>query len=486
MRRSFPWPLLVLSLGCAGQAAPPAGQASDPAALVAGALRPGIVVKGAAPVTFTISDRMAHHHVPGVSIAVVDSGRIVWARGYGVKETGGTDSVTAETLFQAASISKPVGATAMLRLVEEGKLDLDRPVNDFLTSWKVPDNKFTAKEKVTLRRIASHNAGLTVHGFPGYAAGDSIPSVVDVLDGRKPANTGPVRVDTLPGAIWRYSGGGTTVMQLAVMDVTGEPYAAVVKRLVLDPIGMTRSSYEQPLAAALRGQEAAGHKADGRLVPGRWHTYPEQGAAGLWTTPTDLLKWAMAITDARAGRSTAVLSQAMATQMLTVQKAPAGLGPMLEGSGRAFHFGHGGANEGFRCEVIYFPELGRGAAVMTNGDNGGTLAREILLAIAAQYQWPEYGPREITALSVDSTALDRFVGTYSGTVPFPATFQVTREGSRLFVTADGIMPKEEIVFSDSLKVTGLTSGNDLTFSVAKGGKIEAIGIATYRFSRKEP
>ncbi len=374
----------------------------------------------------------------------------------------------------------------MLRLVEEGKLDLDRPVNDFLTSWKLPDNRFTRREKVTLRRIASHNAGLTVHGFPGYGAGDSVPSVVELLDGRKPANTAAVRVDTMPGAIWRYSGGGTTVMQLAVMDVTGESFAAVVKRLVLDPIGMTRSSYEQPLAAGLRGQEAAGHKPDGSVVPGRWHTYPEQGAAGLWTTPTDLLKWAMEITEARAGRSTKVLSQAMATQMLTVQQAPSGLGPMLEGSGRAFHFGHGGANEGFRCEVIYFPELGRGAAVMTNGDNGGTLSREILLAIAAEYQWPESGPREIAAVAVDSTALDRFVGAYSATVPLPATIQVVREGSKLFLSAEGLLPKEEVVFTDSVKVTGLTSGNEAGFVIGKGGRVTALEIGTYRFARKEP
>ncbi|MBK8058243.1 MAG: beta-lactamase family protein [Gemmatimonadetes bacterium] len=189
---------------------------------------------------------MAHHKVPGVSIAVVDNGRIVWARGYGLKALGTADSVDANTLFQAASISKPVAASGMLRLVEEGKLALDTPVNDYLKSWKLPENPFTAKEKVTLRRIASHNAGLTVHGFPGYAATDSVPTVPQLLDGTKPANTAAVRVDTFPGAISRYSGGGITIEQLVMTDVTGEPFPALLKRLVLDPVGMTNSGYDQP------------------------------------------------------------------------------------------------------------------------------------------------------------------------------------------------------------------------------------------------
>jgi len=392
---------------------PSAPKTDEVIARVTAGLRPAITVKGEAAGKFTLAERMALYKVPGVSIAVVDSGRIVWARGFGLKEVGTADSVTQTTLFQAASISKPVAATALLRLAEEGKLSLDAPVNEYLKGWKVPDNRFTAKEKVTLRRIVAHYAGLTVHGFPGYAAGDSIPTVPQILDGLKPANTPAVRVDTFPGSHWSYSGGGITVEQLAMTDVTGEPFPALLKRLVLDPIGMTNSGYDQPLPAAKKGQEAAGYRPDGSMIAGRWHTYPEMAAAGLWTTPTDLLKWAMEIAAAKAGKSTKVLSQKMATEMLTVQKAPSGLGPMLHGSGHAFYFEHGGSNEGYRCEVMYFPEIGRGAAVMTNSDAGSAVAQEVLYALAAEYHWPEYAPREIERVTLDSATVHAMLGSYT-------------------------------------------------------------------------
>ncbi|MBC7790304.1 MAG: beta-lactamase family protein, partial [Anaerolineae bacterium] len=160
-------------------------------------------IKGRKVVRMRLDDRMRQLKVPGVSIAVVDSFRIAWARGYGVLEAGRASPVTTETLFQAASISKPVAALAALRLAQEGKLALDEDVNHRLTSWKVPENAFTAGKPVTLRRLLSHSAGLTVHGFMGYVANTPVPTVQQVLDGQSPANSAAIRVDTLPGALWR-------------------------------------------------------------------------------------------------------------------------------------------------------------------------------------------------------------------------------------------------------------------------------------------
>jgi len=413
-------------------------------------LRPAVEVEGRPVARWSLAERMAHHKVPGLSVAIIAGGKVVWAGGFGVKETGTTDSVTATTLFQAASISKPVAATGMLRLVSQGVVALDTNVNRYLKSWQVPDNKFTALEKVTLRRIASHSAGLTVHGFPGYAEGKPVPSVVQVLNGQKPANTGPVRVDTTPGAIWRYAGGGITVEQLILSEVTGEPFPALMKRLVLEPAGMTQSTYEQPLPEARWAEAARAHHADGTKVPGRWHTYPEMAAAGLWTTPTDLARWAIAVAAAWAGADTTLLPRAMADQMLTVQKGSFGIGPSVQGSGRSFRFGHGGANEGFRSNLLYYPEAGVGVAIMTNSDRGDALAQEFQYALAAEYEWPDYGPKRIREVARDSASLARYIGTYSlnfnrQTFPLAVSYQ----GGKLMFTFAGAPDGEELVPADS-------------------------------------
>jgi CubicO group peptidase (beta-lactamase class C family) len=442
-----------------------------------------VVVTGAPEVTYGLGDRLAHYRTPGVSIAVADSGRIAWARGYGVKEAGTADSITPSTLFEAGSISKPVAATVMLRLVDQGKLSLDENVNTYLESWKVPDNRFTAAEKVTLRRLVSHNAGLTVHGFPGYKTTDSIPTVPQVLDGAKPANTAAVRVDTFPGAIWRYSGGGTTVMQLLLADVTGTPFATLAKQLVFDPVGMTASTYEQPIPASRVVETSAAHKQDGSMVPGRWHVYPEMAAAGLWTNPTELLEWAIAIAESRAGKPQSLLSQSLATEMLTVQKGPTGLGPFLEGTGRAFNFGHGGADEGFHASLVYFPETGQGAAVMVNGDGGPPMMQEILYAIAAEYAWPEYGPRQIEALALDSAAVDRVLGSYEATKPVPVTITVSRESGKVYVHSQ-FNPKSEAVFTAPDSLVLLEGGFQLTFHADPSGRVTAASAGPFRLTRR--
>lgn len=441
-------------------------------------LSPARRVAGRPPVRWALADRLAHYKIPGVSIAVVDSGRIVWARGFGLKQAGTADSVTALTLFQAASISKPISATAALHLVDQGKLNLDLNVNRYLTSWQVPDNQFTSTEKVTLRRLMSHTAGLGVHGFPGYAVTDSIPSVVEVLNGTKPrANTGPVRVETVPGTAWSYSGGGTTIMQLLLTDVTGKPYPALMQEFVLGPAGMTASTYEQPLPASRHAEAASGHLADGTMIPGRWHVYPEMGPAGLWTTPTDLLKWALEISAARAGRSTRFFSQATAREMLTVVKPPTGLGPFLDGSGRGFRFGHGGDNAGFHADLVFFPETGQGAAIMTNGDAGQDLISEIRTAIAAEYGWPDSAPITLSAATVDSAALARLVGTYlvgPAGMRLPAT--IFRNGATLMIRSPFQPAEEELVPESPTVFVGLSHGYRFEFTGRPAGPADSVRI----------
>ncbi|MDQ5850582.1 MAG: beta-lactamase family protein, partial [Chloroflexota bacterium] len=340
------------------------------------------------PDTRPLAERMALFDVPGVSIAVINNYEIEWARGYGVREAGGSESVTEHTLFQACSISKPITALAVMRLVQEGRLNLDEDVNEYLLSWKVPANN-AWQPKVTLRQLLSHTAGTTVHGFPGYRRDRQVPGLRQVLDGEPPANTPAIRVNAVPGTQFRYSGGGTSIVQQLLMDVTRMPFPQLMRELVLEPLGMEDSTYEQPLPEARWSDAATGHRTGGELVAGKWHIYPEMAAAGLWTTPSDLARAALELQRVRAGRTGKLVTRETVDQMLTAQAGgPVGIGFWPDGKGETLRFGHGGDNEGFKCELTAYAEHGLGAAVMTNGDMGWLLCQEVMAGIAREYRWP--------------------------------------------------------------------------------------------------
>lgn len=351
------------------------------------------------PLQLNVQKLMQIYKVPALSMTVVDNFKIVWAKGYGVTEAGGKVPVTTHTLFQAGSISKPVAATGTLYLVEHGRLSLDENVNLKLKSWQVPDNDFTKDQKVTLRRIMSHSAGLTVHGFPGYAVGAPIPTLVQILNGEPPANTAPVRVDTIPGTKSIYSGGGVTIEQLLVMDVTGEPFPQFMRETVLDKIGMTESTYEQPLPPARSALAATATHADGTPVPGKWHIYPEMAAAGLWTTPTDLAKFGIEIALSKQGKANHVLSEAMTHEMLKPQLEQVGLGFFLGDYKNPEEFGHNGSDEGFQALLVMFADSGKGVAIMANSDNGITVANYLMRSVAKEYAW-NYTPDRQSAADV--------------------------------------------------------------------------------------
>jgi CubicO group peptidase (beta-lactamase class C family) len=339
------------------------------------------------PLRLSLAQAMQAYNVPGVSVAVIDHYKIAWAKGYGVIGTGSTTPVGTGTLFQAGSISKPVAATAALALVQQGKLSLDEDVNQKLKTWKVPENEFTKDQKVTLRRLMSHTAGLTVHGFPGYDVDAPLPTVVQVLNGEKPANTDPIRVDIVPGTKDRYSGGGVTIEQLLMTDVTGKSFPALLRETVLDKIGMSASSYDQPLPAARAALTANGTYGDGKPVHGRWHIYPEMAAAGLWTTPTDLAKFAIEIAQSKNGKSNKVLSQRTVEEMLTpVLPHGPGLGFFVEEQNPGV-FGHNGADEGFQALLTMNWQTGNGVAIMADSDNGIAVADLLLRSVAKEYNW---------------------------------------------------------------------------------------------------
>lgn len=409
-------------------------------------LLPAVLIKG--DPAWSIQERMKHYKVPGVTIAVIQDFKIAWAKAYGVKDIETNEPVSTNTLFQAGSISKPVAAMAALKKVEQGKIALDEDINNKLTTWKLPDNDFTAKKKVTLANLLSHTGGTTVHGFPGYAPDEKIPTLSQILDGAPPANTQAVRVDFEPGTRFRYSGGGTTIAQLAIMDIEKKPYPQIAQETVLGPLKMTNSTYQQPLPDDTRKKAATGYRSDGKAVVGKIHIYPEMAAAGLWTTPTDLARFAIESQLSLVGKSNKVLSKEMTAKMVApfLALAPAGLGFFSEKHGAATYFGHGGADEGFRAQLLVHKDKGYGAVVMVNSDNG-QIMNEIIRGIAREYQWEDYLPRPREVVSVDAAKLGEYAGRFL--VNPDRVLNVTQQGGRLFAEPTASPKFELFPVSDS-------------------------------------
>jgi CubicO group peptidase (beta-lactamase class C family) len=322
---------------------------------------------------------LQQHKVPGVSLAIIEKSSLIATYGYGSAQPQAERPVAPQTQFQAASISKTVNALAVLRLVQSGRIRLDDPVNAHLQSWKLPGNALTAAMPVTIRMLLSHTGGTTVSGFWGYARSAPLPTLIEILDGKPPANSAPVIVDQPPGQLFRYSGGGTTVLQQMVLDLTGEDYPAALRRLVLDPIGMRESSFVQPPVEATIERAALGHLEDGTLTPGGFTIHPEMAAAGLWTTARDLSRMVIAIIRSCNGEPAAFLDQGFAREMLTPVSEGSGLGTFIDRGG-VFH--HTGGNVGFRCLYVGDPRAGHGMVAMTNGNNGETICNELRRRVA--------------------------------------------------------------------------------------------------------
>jgi CubicO group peptidase (beta-lactamase class C family) len=392
-----------------------------------------VLVQGESTQKTKLRDRMSALHVPGVSIAVIHDGQIDWARGFGVTKSDGPP-VTPNTLFQAASISKPVTAMAVLHLAESGKLNLDADVNQYLKSWKIPASSFMEQSGVTLQKLLSHTAGMTVHGFAGYASDEPVPNLVQVLNGGKPANSAPILVNTVPGTMWRYSGGGYVVIQQVLEDVTGQPFAKLMQDIVLRPVGMAQSTYEQPLPQGRLANAAMPYSRDGQGIKGGPHVYPEMAAAGLWTTPSDLARYAIDIQKSLAGEPTHVLSTEMARKMLRVVLQGYSLGLGIGGSEKRPYFSHGGANAGFQCNLVVY-NTGDGAVIMTNSDSGSQLAAEILRTIAYEYGWPDFQPMKQKETTVSPKILERYVGIYE--LAPKVNIMITLEGGQLMAQRSG-------------------------------------------------
>jgi CubicO group peptidase (beta-lactamase class C family) len=413
---------------------PPADTKPAPALQIETGLLPAVQVKGD-ETRFSLDARMREYKIPAISIAVFDNYEIIWAKAYGHADVESQSPATEQTTFLAGSISKSVNALAQLLAVEEGLLDLDAPINEALKRWKLPETDQTRVKPVTLAMLLSHTGGTTVHGFRGYAEREKVPTLEQILDGKPPANSAPIRVDLAPGSKFRYSGGGTTITQLALEERSKKPYAEVLATRVLEPLGMTNSSFEQELTATRLVAAAAGYGPDGKAIDGKRFVYPEMAAAGLWTTPTDLARFFIEIAKARAGKSKLVsekVAKRMTTKVADAEPAGAvGLGVFLSERNRIEHFGHNGADAGFQAIALASIEGGRGVVIMTNSENGHRIFPEIERTIFAAYEWPG-ADAAIVRFRMEGTVRLQFVGRY--TVD-GAPFEIVERGNELHARA---------------------------------------------------
>jgi CubicO group peptidase (beta-lactamase class C family) len=424
------------------------------------------------PTRTTLQDRMAHYRVPGISIAVINDDRVEWTRGYGVREAGQPGQVTADTLFQVGSMSKAISAVGALRLVDEGALDLDEDINHRLVSWTIPPNG-TWVPRVTLRHLLSHAGGVSVQLFPGYATDDAIPTLGQILDGAEPANSAPIRVQLIPGTHYRYSSGGYAVLQQLLIDVTGRSFPALMRELVLDPLGMVNSTFEQPLPESRWTTAAVGHRKGAQSVKGKWFIYPELAQGGLWTTASDLARFLLELQRAGQGRPNALLSAHVARGMFTPPYAPdVGLGIFLDGAGDSRRFGHQGGNEGFSSRIVAYLSRLLGAVVLTNF-HYPLLVDDVLQAIALEYGWPGYLPRRPARLDGFAATYQDYVGDY--TVGSSGVITIRSEGPALLMEVEGQSPIE-LVPTSATTFAAEVVNCEVVFSRAADGHVAALAL----------
>ena len=427
---------------------------------------------------WTLEERMKFYNVKGVSIAVIKDFQIDWAKGFGWADSAERRPVTTSTLFQAGSMSKSLNAVGVLKLAQDGKLDLYEDINKYLKTWKFPYDSLSHGKKITIANLLSHTAGLTVHGFPGYERGDVLPTLPQILDGLSPANTSAVRSAFEPSRRGEYSGGGIMISQLIVQDITNMPYDKFMWQNVLKPLGMINSTFTPEIKDPK--QLATGYYADGKEVKGKYHIYPEQAAAGLWTTPTDLAKYIIETQLSLGGRSGKVLSEEMSKlRLIPYKNKTFAFGVIIDTIGWQVYFSHSGQDMGFIGR--YFGSLdGNGVVVMTNTDDI-SIVNEIINSVATVYKWKDFYKPFMTLkkLALDNDILESYVGQYEINSTSEGQYNLT-PGSIFTITKEGHQLKAQA--ADQQKINIYPATNSLFFPKTSDTDIKFIkdskGIVT--------
>jgi CubicO group peptidase (beta-lactamase class C family) len=344
--------------------------------------------------TLSLKQLMEFYGANAISIAMVKDYKIEWAKAYGYADVSEKRTATVNTLFQAASISKSINSLGVLKLSEEGKINLDTDINQYLKSWQFPYDSLSKDKKITVAQLLNHTAGLSTHGFGGYTITTPLPTIIQILNGTAPANSGAVRSLFEPGLKSKYSGGGTTITQLIIEDMTKQKYENYMQQQVLSPLNMTASSYTQPPVKTTAYPLATGYYRHDKEVDGKYHIYPEKGAAGLWTNPTDLSKYIIETQLSLTGKSNKILSTTT-----SLKRIDDNLGVFVLNFEGAKYFMHNGQNEGFTCVYIGSVEGGDGLVIMTNS-NDGRILNDIACGLIGLNQWKSF-PLEVSRKPVN-------------------------------------------------------------------------------------
>jgi len=463
--------LLPFILGCNKEKT---GDTTSDITSIENGLLPAIMIKRDSVIGFNLVERMKHYNVPGVSIAIVKNGKIKWAKGYGLADMETGRPVDTNTLFQAGSISKPIAGLGSMILVEEGKISLDKNVNSYLKDWKIPENNFTFEEKVTLRRLLTHTAGINFSSSLGYRQVDSLPTFTQILNGS--GNTPKVLVDTVPGTIWKYSNGGYLIIQKLIEDVSNQSFDYFMLKNVLLPLGMQYSTFEQPLNVKAHFNVSAAYDQNGKIIEGKWYNYPEKAAAGLWTTPTDLAKYCIEIQELLKGKKNGLLSKETTEKMLTKHDNDWGLGPALAGDGDSLRFHHAGKTIGFTNNMIAYAHKGDAIIIMTNGDGGGKLMGEILRSASDHYKWNIAKPREIELASSVEFNFEPLLGKYLYVDEVPGIgryyVDMIKEDGNIVIVDPNDRQRHKMQAIDSLNYIDLEDGCEIAINVT----LDSIGF----------
>jgi CubicO group peptidase (beta-lactamase class C family) len=432
-------------------------------------LGPAVHILGQRYQPDSLARRMDHYDVPGLGIVLIENNTIRWARYFGVREKGSPAPIDSNTRFMVKSLSKPVAAFAALMLTAQGMLDLDTPLDTYLTGWNIPDNEFTADERPTLRHLLSHSAGFTLHGVPSYKETESLPTLIQALNGEPPAKPDRVTIDYVPGRQTRYSGGGYSVLQLLLEEMAGKGFPQLMQSLILDTLGMTRSIYASRMPPAFKSSAAVGHDRNGNPIDGKWEGLVQMAAGGLISTPVDMARFVIEVNLAWKGESL-LLPDTLAHLMVTPNEAGWGLGLEILDKGSQMRFSHTGSGDGFRAILIGFPALRKGAVILANGVGGSELRYEILRSLANEYAWPS--PRVIQRPSIllPADQMRSYVGRYvyadgSATI-------VTYSEGQLFTEWRGMPPTA--IYPQNRSLFFSVSNEEYIFTFAEDGAPSAL------------